>query len=89
MTLIVLTISSAFIAGAQCFYVFNLYKKLTKMNITLEAILSGFVTPRVEIEAPKIAGANRRARTEAEKQAASLKKKEWWEKKRASDALKQ
>jgi len=84
------SISMLLIALCQCFHVFKLYKQL----ITIEVVLNSLVM-QVELNDWIKQQEKKReikktsplySRTDEQKRVASIKRKEWWIKKRAEDA---
>jgi hypothetical protein len=79
------------IALCQCFHVFKLYKQLIAMEVVLNALVRQFeMNDLIKQQSVKkeIKKSPLFSRTAEQKRVASIKRKEWWERKRAEDAKK-
>lgn len=75
----------------QCFHVFKLYKQLLIMEGLLNSILIKVTAESLLKEKKIVINQNVKrnfTRTDEQKIQASLKRKQWWERKRAEDAKK-
>lgn len=78
-------IALAIIAGAQFFLIIKFNTRLDVLEMLMNSIMNK-ITANDYIEAKKKApGANRHPRTLQQKLEASMKRKQWWEKKRAAE----
>lgn len=92
--LILMTIALGTLAVALFFHLFKLSNKLGDLEITLNSLHNRLHEKwHDEREAiskeKKLPPANRYPRTAEQRKKASQQRKDWWEKKRAADALKQ
>jgi len=79
------------IALCQCFHVFKLYKQLIAIEVVLNSLVRQFEINDIikkQSEKKEIKKSPLYSRTDEQKRVASLKRKEWWERKRAEDAKK-